>query len=196
MIMATHQMDFAPFPGNGNSVHGGGAHHRAGQSCRAAGPGREHPYSGLLRPAPRLGKAAQPGIGGRVLDFIDVAFLTDRVIPSLNMGLEVSLKLIIPATSHRRCARRLHGRGARLRPALARRLADAIVAVIRGVPLTVQLMILYFGLPNIPYLRIDFEPFTLRWWASFSARALSVGIVRGALLSIRQGQIRAGQASA
>ena len=32
-----------------------------------------------------------------MLDFIDVAFLTDRVIPSLNMGLEVSLKLIIPA---------------------------------------------------------------------------------------------------
>ena len=95
-----------------------------------------------------------------MLDFIDVAFLTDRVIPSLNMGLEVSLKLIIPAALIGGALGVFTGVVRVFGPRWARRLADAVVAVIRGVPLTVQLMILYFGLPNIPYLRIDFEPFT------------------------------------
>lgn len=127
-----------------------------------------------------------------MLDFIDVAFLTDRVIPSLNMGLEVSLKLIIPAALIGGALGVFTGVVRVFGPRWARRLADAIVAVIRGVPLTVQLMILYFGLPN---LGIYLEPYP----ASVLGFILCTGAyqseyVRGALLSIRQGQIKAAYA--
>ena len=62
----------------------------------------------------------------------------------------------------------------------------------RGVPLVVQLMILYFGLPN---LGIYLEPYP----ASVLGFILCTGAyqseyVRGALLSIRQGQIKAAYA--
>ena len=64
--------------------------------------------------------------------------------------------------------------------------------VFRGVPLVVQLMILYFGLPN---LGIYLEPYP----ASVLGFILCTGAyqseyVRGALLSIRQGQIKAAYA--
>ncbi len=73
-----------------------------------------------------------------------------------------------------------------------RKIADSIVALIRGVPLTVQLMVIYFGLPS---LGIYFEPYP----AAVIGFILCTGAyqseyVRGALLSIRQGQIKAAEA--
>ena len=56
-------------------------------------------------------------------------------------------------------------------------------------------MILYFGLPNIPCLRIDLEPFTAALVGFiFCTGAYQSEYVRGALLSIRQGQIKAAYA--
>ena len=130
-----------------------------------------------------------------MLECIDFAFLADRVIPALNRGLDVSLRLIIPAALIGGALGVFTGVTRVFGPRWARRLADAAVAVIRGVPLTVQLMILYFGLPNVPYLRIDLEPFTAALAGFiFCTGAYQSEYVRGALLSIRQGQIRAGQA--
>lgn len=130
-----------------------------------------------------------------MLDFLDPVFLTDRVIPQLNRGLYVTLALVIPAA--------LIGGGLGVLTGVVRvfgspwmrRTADAAVAVIRGVPLTVQLMILYFGLPTLPYVKIYLEPFP----AALIGFILCTGAyqseyVRGALLSIRQGQIKAAQA--
>lgn len=130
-----------------------------------------------------------------MLDFLDPTFIADRVIPQLNKGLYVTLALIIPAA--------LIGGGLGVvagvirvfgRPWM-RRVADSAVAVIRGVPLTVQLMILYFGLPSIPYVKLYLEPYP----AALLGFILCTGAyqseyVRGALLSIRQGQIKAAQA--
>lgn len=72
------------------------------------------------------------------------------------------------------------------------RCGDGFAAVFRGVPLVVQLMILYFGLPN---LGIYLDPYP----ASVLGLTLCNGAyqseyVRGALLSIRQGQIKAASA--
>ncbi len=130
-----------------------------------------------------------------MLECIDFAFLADRVIPALNRGLDVSLRLIIPAALIGGALGVFTGVTRVFGPRWARRLADAAVAVIRGVPLTVQLMILYFGLPNVPYLRIDLEPFTAALAGFiFCTGAYQSEYVRGALLSIRQGQIRAAAA--
>ena len=74
-----------------------------------------------------------------MLDFIDVAFLTDRVIPSLNMGLEVSLKLIIPAALIGGALGVFTGVVRVFGPRWARRLADAVVAGV-GAPVTVAEM--------------------------------------------------------
>ena len=94
-----------------------------------------------------------------MLDVLDPAFLIDRVIPQLNRGLSMTLALVIPAA--------LIGGGLGVLTGVARvfgrpwmrRVADSAVAVIRGVPLTVQLLILYFGLPSIPYVKIYLEPY-------------------------------------
>ena len=130
-----------------------------------------------------------------MLDFIDVAFLTDRVIPSLNMGLEVSLKLIIPAALIGGALGVFTGVVRVFGPRWARRLADAVVAVIRGVPLTVQLMILYFGLPSLPGVKIYLSPYAAALIGFIVCTAsYQSEYVRGALLSIRQGQIKAAQA--
>jgi polar amino acid transport system permease protein len=69
------------------------------------------------------------------------------------------------------------------------------VAVVRGIPLTVQLMILYFGLPNLPFLKIYLSPYMAALIGFIiCTSAYQSEYVRGALLSIQQGQIKAAQA--
>ena len=77
-------------------------------------------------------------------------------------------------------------------PKWLRSLGNGFTTIFRGVPLVVQLTILYFGLPN---LGIYLEPYP----ASVLGFILCTGAyqseyVRGALLSIRQGQIKAAYA--
>lgn len=129
------------------------------------------------------------------MNFLDIPFLTNEVIPRLTQGLIVSLWLIIPAA--------LIGGSLGIFAGILRvfgspsikRIINTMVAIIRGVPLTVQLMILYFGLPNIPYLNIYLDPYS----AALIGFILCTGAyqseyIRGALLSIKQGQIKAGEA--
>lgn len=123
---------------------------------------------------------------------IDWEFLASRVLPALNVGLLVSLKLIIPATCIGFALGLSLGVSRVFGPSWLRRLGDGFTAVIRGVPLIVQLMMLYFGLPNIG---IYFDAYT----AALLGFILCTGAyqseyVRGALLSIRQGQILAAYA--
>ncbi len=127
-----------------------------------------------------------------LLNAFDFSFVIDRVIPQLNRGLWVSLWLIVPAAliggSLGVCAGVVRVFG----PLWARRATNGAVAVIRGVPLTVQLMILYFGLP---YLGLYLEPYPAALIGFiFCTGAYQSEYVRGALLSIRQGQIKAAQA--
>lgn len=127
-----------------------------------------------------------------MLEFLDVSFITGRVIPQLSRGLVVSLWLIVPAALIGGALGVFTGVVRVFGRPWMRRIADSAVAVIRGVPLTVQLMILYFGLP---YIKLYMEPYP----AALLGFILCTGAyqseyVRGALLSIRQGQIRAAQA--
>lgn len=79
-----------------------------------------------------------------------------------------------------------------LRRPWSSRLGNWYTAIIRGVPLAVQLMMIYYALPK---MGIYFEPYgaALLSFILCSA-AYHSEYIRGALLSIRQGQIKAAQA--
>ena len=126
------------------------------------------------------------------MDFFDITFLTQEVIPHLNDGILDSLALIIPAILIGGSFGILMGIVRVFAKKPLKMIADGFVAVIRGVPLTIQLMILYFGLP---YIRIYLSPYTAALLAFiFCTGAYQSEYIRGALLSIKQGQIKAGQA--
>ena len=124
--------------------------------------------------------------------FVDLAFFSEKVIPALNEGLWMSISLIVPAALIGFSVGVVLGVGRSFGPLWVRRFGDGITAVIRGVPLAVQLMIIYFGLPNIG---ISLEAYS----AALLGFILCTGAyqseyIRGALVSIRQGQIRAAYA--
>lgn len=78
------------------------------------------------------------------------------------------------------------------RSALCRRIAGAYIESVRGTPLMVQVMFLYFGMPLALGMRIP--PLT----AGITAIAVNSGayiaeIVRGAVQSINKGQVEAGR---
>ncbi|MDD6087878.1 MAG: amino acid ABC transporter permease [Desulfovibrionaceae bacterium] len=119
-------------------------------------------------------------------------FIINTVLPALNRGLWLSLALILPSASIGFLLGLILGSIRVFAPCWLRRFGDGFTALFRGVPLVVQLMILYFGLPN---LGIYLEPYT----ASVVGFILCTGAyqseyVRGALLSIRQGQLKAAAA--
>jgi len=72
-------------------------------------------------------------------------------------------------------------------------IAQVYVAVIRGTPIVVQVMFIYFALPLLADIRVDAE------WAAIATLIINSGayiseIVRGALLSVHKGLKEAGQA--
>ncbi len=124
--------------------------------------------------------------------WFDATFYTQTVLPALNHGLAMSLALIIPSASIGFVLGVLTGIARVFGPSWLRAIGDAYTATFRGVPLVVQLMILYFGLPNIG---IYFTPYA----AAVLGFILCTGAyqseyVRGALLSIKQGQLKAAYA--
>lgn len=115
-----------------------------------------------------------------------------RLIPALNQGLIMSLKLIIPSAIMGFVLGVFLGAVRGFAPKPFRKIADAYVSIFRGVPLLLQLYFLYYALPG--------------WGISFTAyQAAVLGFVlcsgayhseyiRGALVSIRSGQVKAAQA--
>ena len=72
-------------------------------------------------------------------------------------------------------------------------IAQVYVAVIRGTPIVVQVMFIYFALPLLADIRVDAE------WAAIATLIINSGayiseIVRGSLLSVHKGLREAGQA--
>jgi polar amino acid transport system permease protein len=112
-----------------------------------------------------------------------------RVIPALNEGLVFSLSLIVPSAVFGFLGGVALGAVRVYAPPFFRKAADGYVALFRGVPLLLQLYFLYYALP--------------KWGVRFSAyQAAVLGFIlcsaayhseyiRGALLSIRRGQINA-----
>ena len=105
---------------------------------------------------------------------------------ALNRGLVMSLALIIPSALGGVLIGVFAGTLRVYGGPWVRRAGDAYAALFRGTPLVIQLFMLYFGLPN---LGIYLNPYT----AAVTAFILCSGAyqseyVRGALLSVKQGQ--------
>lgn len=122
----------------------------------------------------------------------ELAYIQREVLPSLFQGLWVSILLIIPSAVFGLLlgtmvgALRVFGRGP------IEHLAAAYVMLFRGIPLVVQLFIWYFGLP---YFGIYFSPYTASVVGfSLCSGAYHSEYIRGALLSIKKGQMLAAQA--
>lgn len=143
-----------------------------------------------------------------------------KLFPALNAGLMVSLRLIIPSAVLGFVFGVLLGSARVYASPLARKTADGFVSVVRGVPLVVQLFFLYNVLPKFG-MALDSGaetvtgvlPETYRYSGEFFLEILRFGpfstailgfiicsaayqseYIRGALISIRQGQIKAAQA--
>ncbi len=122
----------------------------------------------------------------------DSRFVFGELLPALNQGLVVSIALIVPAGVLGFLGGLALGCVRGFGTPWMQRLGNAYTAVVRGVPLAVQLMMIYFALPK---LGIYFEPYgaALLSFIICSA-AYHSEYVRGALLSINQGQIKAAKA--
>ncbi len=123
---------------------------------------------------------------------LDWDFILNTVIPTLNRGLWVSATLIVPSATIGAFFGIVVGVLRVFGTKTVQKIFDAYTTLIRGVPLTVQLMILYFGLPN---LGIYFDPYPAAVLGFIlCTSAYQSEYVRGALLSIKQGQLKAAQA--
>ncbi len=122
----------------------------------------------------------------------DVTFLIDDVLPALNRGLLISIALIVPSAILGFIGGILVGVQRVYGSPLLRKLGDWFVAIFRGVPLAVQLMLIYFALPK---LGLVFEPYVAALISfTLCSTAYHSEYIRGALFSIGQGQIKAAHA--
>ncbi len=123
---------------------------------------------------------------------LDWDFILNTVVPTLNRGLVVSAQLIVPSATIGAFFGIIIGVLRVFGSKTVKKLFDAYTTLIRGVPLTVQLMVLYFGLPN---LGIYFDPYPAAVLGFIlCTSAYQSEYVRGALLSIKQGQLKAAHA--
>lgn len=122
---------------------------------------------------------------------MDTAFYTTQLIPALNRGLVMSVKLIIPSGLIGLGLGIVIGTLRTFGHPVIRKAANAYAAIFRGTPLLVQLFVLYFGLPN---LGIYLDAYT----AAVTGFILCSGAyhseyIRGGLMSIKKGQLLAAQ---
>jgi polar amino acid transport system permease protein len=124
-------------------------------------------------------------------------FATTRIIPALNAGLWTSILLIIPSSLLGVAIGVTVGTARVYAPRPVVRVLDWYVSLFRGTPLVVQLYFWYFALP---YVAVgDFRLVLSPMWAGIVGFALCSGAyqseyIRGGLLSIKRGQLRAAQA--
>ena len=119
-------------------------------------------------------------------------FISQELLPALNKGLLVTLALIIPAATIGFAGGLALGCCRAFGPRWLRKLGNAYTALLRGVPLAIQLMLIYYALPK---LGIYFSPYGAALTSFIlCTAAYQSEYVRGALLSIRQGQIYAAEA--
>ena len=122
---------------------------------------------------------------------MDTAFYTTQLIPALNRGLVMSIKLIIPSGLIGLMLGIVIGTLRTFGHATVRKAANTYAAVFRGTPLVVQLFLLYFGLPNIG-IYLDAYTAAVVGFILCSG-AYHSEYIRGSLLSIKKGQFLAAQ---
>lgn len=123
---------------------------------------------------------------------IDIEFLTHTLLPALNKGLCVSIALIVPASILGFIGGVALGCARVFGPLWLRKCGNWYTALLRGVPLAIQLMLIYYALPKIG---IYFHPYGAALTSFIlCTAAYQSEYIRGALLSIRRGQILAAEA--
>jgi polar amino acid transport system permease protein len=122
---------------------------------------------------------------------MDPSFIWNELVPALNDGLLVSLLLIIPSACLGLLLGILAGFSRTFGPPWLSRAAGVYATVFRGTPLLVQLFMLYFGLPNIGIYLTPYIAAVTGF--SLCSGAYHSEYIRGALLSIKSGQIRAAE---
>ncbi len=123
---------------------------------------------------------------------VDTVFLFDDIVPALNKGFWVSVSLIVPSAILGCIGGVLLGIQRVYAMPIGRKLADWYVTIIRGVPLAVQLLMIYYALPKIG---LFFDPYVAAVISfTLCSAAYHSEYIRGALFSIRQGQVSAAQA--
>jgi polar amino acid transport system permease protein len=144
------------------------------------------------------------------------SFLVEQVIPGLNLGFWATVQLAVPSALLGLSVGIAVGVLRVYGPEPAKRVANGYVAFFRGTPLVVQLFCWYFGLPQItlfvesfPSVVAVLNTLHLAWVPrllvlspmgaailgfSLCSGAYHSEYVRGGLLSIRSGQIKAAQA--
>ncbi|GAB6143559.1 amino acid ABC transporter permease [Desulfocicer niacini] len=119
----------------------------------------------------------------------ELLYIQKDVMPALIQGTWISILLIIPSAIFGVCMGVLSATLRVYGHPVVKFLGDGYVLIFRGFPLLIQLYIWYFGLPR---MGVYLSPY----WASVVAFALCSGAyqseyIRGALLSIRRGQLYA-----
>ena len=123
---------------------------------------------------------------------LDLLFFQEELLPALNRGLMVSLALIIPASVFGFLLGVVLGCTRTYGSLFFKKLGDAFTALVRGVPLAIQLMFIYYALPK---LGVFFEPYGAALTSFIiCTSAYQSEYIRGALLSIHKGQIQAAKA--
>jgi polar amino acid transport system permease protein len=122
----------------------------------------------------------------------EIGFFQNEILPAFLKGTKVSFALIVPSAVLGILIGMVAGSLRIYGNIYVRKLADTYVMLFRGIPLVVQLFIWYFGLP---YIGIYLSPFTAAVIGfSLCSGAYQSEYVRGALLSIKRGQLLAAQA--
>ncbi|GAB6061027.1 amino acid ABC transporter permease [Desulfonatronum parangueonense] len=124
-------------------------------------------------------------------------FFLNDVAPALNQGLWVSVSVIVPSALLGLALGVLVGSLRVYAPTPVRLLNEAYVSIFRGTPLVVQLFFWYFALPHLQIgdMRIVLSPMSAAILGfTLCSGAYHSEYIRGALLSIRHGQIKAAQA--
>lgn len=124
-------------------------------------------------------------------------FIMDQVLPGLNTGLWVSLRLIVPSALIGLLIGVATGTLRIYAPGPVRRLCEIYVSVFRGTPLVVQLYFWYFALPYTSFggVRIVMSAETCAILGfSLCSGAYHSEYIRGGLLSVKAGQLKAAQA--
>lgn len=142
--------------------------------------------------------------------FIQWVELFLAFMPKLNQGLLVSISLIVPSALFGLGLGIIVGTSRAVGSKSVRKFFDAYVALFRGTPLVVQLVIIYYGLGKLGLL---LQPLTVkhgwppigeylslpRYWAAILGFSLCSGAyhseyIRGGIMSIRRGQFLAARA--
>ncbi len=123
---------------------------------------------------------------------LDMSFLSETIIPALNKGFWTSVALIVPSAILGFIGGVVLGILRVYANPITRKISDGYVTIIRGVPLAVQLLMIFYALPKIG---LYFSPY-MAAVISFTmcSAAYHSEYIRGALFSIRQGQVQAAKA--